>query len=260
MKELWAAHKVFVCVTGGALLASLVLLLGVALPARSAAGDLMVEAEGLAKTIKSREGEALSSSARASLEAEVEGLRARVAELERVMNPPKGDPGADPVLAYGTKLSALRNDLTEAAAQSISVPERPGFPEEAADDVPVLLPVIELAQRMVQKAVAAGVRRIDAVSGGKSAEEFLPGDLADQGAVRRTVTVIEITGPIESLMKFVHGLQQRESLYIIPRAKLWRMKPESPDATLRIAVGSVTVSDKVSSDSSDDGSSFLFGR
>ena len=260
MKDLWAQHRTFCIVAGGMLLASLVLLLGVVVPARSSAAEALAEADKLQKIVKASEGNALSSSSRQSLEAEVEALKARSADLERVMNPPKIAGGTDPVMAYGSKVADLNRELAKASAQySIQVPEKTGFsPEVPAEEVAELLPSIELAQRILKAVIAAGARRIDSVSPATTSE-FFSEEMALAPPVKRTVVVFEIRGPVDSMMKLLHSLQQKETLYILPRARLTREKPDSPEATLRFAVGSVEVSESKAKEE-DAGGDYIFER
>lgn len=262
MKEYLATHRKFAIVAGSGTLLALILLFGVAIPARSSAADALEEAEKIGKLLKSSEGKALSTSARQSLEAEVAGLKGRVEEMQRVMNPPKAEAGADPVLAYGNKLTALEKDLDKAASESsVQVPEKVGFAADVdPEDVSALIPQIELAQRILKAAVASGVRRIDALGSTKSSGDFFGEDLQQAGAVRRTCVVVEVRGPMEALMKLLHTLEQKETLYIIPRAQLTRENGEIPEALLKIAVGSVEVSDAKPTGEKGGEETFIFGR
>jgi hypothetical protein len=261
MKDYAKSHPTFLGVAGGMAVVALVLLF-VSMSQRSAAADALAQAENLRKSMKASEGAALSSGARRQLEAEVGVLRARVAELEKSLSVPKASGGADAVLAYGNKLRELSVALDTAAADhGILVPEKLGFPAEVSPDaVPTCLPLIELAQRLLEKAVKSGVRQISLVAPMKGAEDFFPADMQEAGTVKRSVVVFEVRGPVETLAKLLHSLQLKESLYVIPRARLWREKPDSPEATLKFAAGAVEVGEAKSDEKGGDGGGFIFGR
>ncbi|NUN49769.1 MAG: hypothetical protein HUU15_13155 [Candidatus Brocadiae bacterium] len=261
MKEYFAAHRVFAIVTGSMILVALVLLFGVAIPARGAASDALAGADRLRAAVKSSEGGALSAGARRQLEGEVEALRARVAELERLYNPPAAAAGSDPVVVYGEQLNALTNMLSKVASEkNVVVPERPGFPASpGSEDVPGLLPALELARRIVPRIVDAGVQRIELIQSPVEAGDFFSPDMADAGPVRRTVVVVEVAGPTDALARLLHSLQQKDSPYAVVRARLVREKSDSSEVVLRIALGGVQVSD-VKPKEDDRESGFIFGR
>ncbi|MCC6737804.1 MAG: hypothetical protein IT452_02055 [Planctomycetia bacterium] len=259
MKEYFAAHRTFVIATGALLAVSLVLLLGVALPARSAAGQATEEADRLSRALKSSEGEALSGTARRQLEGEVEALKARVAELEKTVKPPPAPAGADKV-TYGNLLAELGSALDKAAAdQGIIIENEMVFPKNPEEDLPLYVTKIGIARSVLKSAVAAGIRKIDQIKA--SGDDFANQDLVDAGAIQRTVVVFEVSGPIEALTKLLHSLQQRDGFAAVPRARIWREKADDPNATLKFSAGGVTVDEKKTEESSkSDGGGFIFGR
>ncbi|KAF0240012.1 MAG: hypothetical protein FD180_5093 [Planctomycetota bacterium] len=261
MKHYWAAHRTFVLAAGGMLVVALALLLGGALPARTATSDALTEAERLRKMLKSSEGSALSSSSRRQLEGEVEALKARVAELDKVSNPPAAPAGADKVL-YGNQLAALNAAIEKASSdQGIIIENEAQFPKNPEEDLPLFLTKIEIAKKVLGRAVTSGIQKIRSINATNQTDEFYSGDMLEGGAVKRTIVVFEVAGPMDSLARLLHSLQQRDSFVIVPRAKLWREKPDDPEATMKIAVGGVQVSDaKPDAKGGTEPGGFIFGR
>lgn len=261
MKQYFAAHKTFVIAAGGMLGAAMVLLLGVALPARSAASEASDQADRLTVMLKSSEGSALSASARRQLEGEVEALKARVADLDKSANPPKAPAAADKV-TYGDRLAALGTQLEKAAAdQGVIIENEAVFPKNPEEDLPLFLTKIEIAQKVVARAVGVGVRRIRQLSATRDGDDFFTSDMLEAGAVKRTMIVFEVTGPIDTLAKLLHSLQQKDGFLVVPRARLWREKPEEPETTLKIAVGGIEISDaKAEEKGGGETGGFIFGR
>lgn len=261
MKQYFLAHRTFVIAAGGMLAVALLLLLGGAMPARSATSDALAEAERLRKMLKASEGSALSASARRQLEGEVEALKARVAELDKVSNPPAAPSGADKVM-YGNQLAELGKAIDKASSdQGIIIENEAQFPKNPEEDLPLFLTKIEIARKVLGRAVASGIHKIRQISATKDGDDFFTGDMLEAGAVRRTMVVFEVEGPIDALAKLLHSLQQRDAFVVVPRAKIWREKPDEAEATLKIAVGGVEVSDaKAETKGGTDSGGFIFGR
>ncbi|MEK7467503.1 MAG: hypothetical protein AAB074_08840 [Planctomycetota bacterium] len=261
IKQYWAAHRTFVIAAGGMLTVALVLMVGGAMPARSSTSDAVDQAEKLRKMLKSSEGNALSSSSRRQLEGEVEALKARVAELDKVSNAPAAPAGADKVV-YGNQLAALQTQLDSASSdQGIIIENEAQFPKNPEEDLPLFLTKIEIARKVLGRAVASGIHKIRQISATKDGDDFFTTEMLESGAVRRTMVVFEVEGPIDSLARLLHALQQREAFVIVPRAKIWREKPDEAEATLKIAVGGVEVSDaKPEAKGGTEGGGFIFGR
>ncbi len=261
MKQYFAAHRTFVIAAGSMLGLALALLLGVALPARSAAADAAAQADRLTAMLKSSEGSALSASARRQLEGEVEALKARVADLDKATNPPKAPATADKV-TYGDRLAALGTQLDKAAAdQSVIIENEAVFPKNPEDDLPLFLTKIDIAQKVVARAVGAGIRRIRQLSASREGDDFFTSDMLETAGVKRTMVVIEVSGSMDTLAKLLHSLQQKDGFLLVPRAKIWREKPEEPETTLKIAVGGVEVTEaKVEDKGGGETGGFIFGR
>lgn len=260
MKDYFAAHKAFVCSAGALLVAALGLFLGVALPARSAASAADENADRLQKTVKSSEGLVFSASARKQLEGEVEALRVRVAELEKMAGPPKVDPAADKVV-YATRLSALGTRIDKVSSDGLSVEGDLGFPKSPDDDLPVFLAKVEIADKVLTAAIASGVKRIKTIVANRDGDEFFTSEMLDSGGVKRTMVEFELCGSMDVLARLMHALQKKDTYLAVPRAKAWREKPDDPETTLRIAVGGIEVAEaKATEKASDTSGGFNFGR
>jgi hypothetical protein len=262
MKQYFAAHRTFVLAAGGMLTVALLLLLGGAMPARSATSDALDQAEKLRKMLKSSEGSALSSSSRRQLEGEVEALKARVAELDKVSNPPPAPASADKVL-YGNQLDALGKQMDLASSdQGIIIDNEAQFPKNPEEDLPLFLTKIEIARKVLSRVTSSGIHKIRQISATKDGDDFFTSDMLEAGAVRRTMVVFEVEGPVDAVARLLHSLQQRDSFVIVPRAKLWREKPDEAETTLKFAVGGVEVSDaKAETEKGGpEGGGFIFGR
>ncbi|GEM_PF-3828426 len=227
MAELWQRHRKYISVVGGGGLGALVLFLVLVWPAFGAASSAAAEAARIEADVRgTRESDRFRDSRDIdSLEQEIATIQALVYQVQKdvefkTSDAFKLDPAEKDLLAaFAIKRDGAMSALSkEASGAGASFPETFGFEqgddpgrEAPADDTPRKMERLDLIDRASRLAIKCGVKRIESFTQGDAMEREMGPSSAGDAFIGKNCLRMTVGGAFESVLRFLHGLQQRGS-------------------------------------------------
>lgn len=243
MAETWQRHKKYISVVGGGGLGALVLFFvlvwpafGAASAAREEATRIEMEVRGLRESDRFRDARDI-----ASLEQEIATIQALVSQVEKdlefaVSKEFELDPAEKDVLAaFAAKRDGAMSSLSKAASEAgASFPDSFGFDtneepnrEASPDDLLRKVERLDLIHRASRLAIGCGVKRIESFTQGDAMEREIGPAAAGDAFLGKNCLRMTLGGSFESVLRYLHGLQQRGSYAAVLECALEKTDPDA---------------------------------